>query len=52
MNNAAQSKIVAHADLEGLSGEDFMRIFAVNVVGSYRMVRAVAPHMKAQGQGP
>ena len=51
VNNAAQSKIVAHADLEALSGEDFMRIFAVNVVGSYQMVRAVAPHMKTQGQG-
>ncbi len=27
VNNAAQSKIVPHADLEGLSGEDFLNIF-------------------------
>ena len=35
VNNAAQSKIVPHADLEALSGEDFLNIFAVNVVGPY-----------------
>ena len=51
VNNAAQSKIVPHADLEGLSSDDFMRIFAVNVVGPYQMVRAVTPHMKKQGKG-
>jgi len=51
VNNAAQSKIAAHADLEALSGDDFMRIFAVNVVGPYQMVRAVASHMRAQGKG-
>ena len=51
VNNAAQSKIVPHADLEGLSSDDFMRIFAVNVVGPYQMVRAVTPHMQKQGKG-
>ena len=51
VNNAAQSKIVPHADLEGLSAEDFNRIFAVNVVGAFQMVRAVAPAMKEQGMG-
>lgn len=51
VNNAARSKIVAHADLDGLSGEDFQAIFAVNVVGAYQMVRAVTPAMKAQGRG-
>jgi 3-oxoacyl-[acyl-carrier protein] reductase len=51
VNNAAQSKIAPHADLEGLSSDDFLRIFAVNVVGPYQMVRAVTPHMKKQGRG-
>ena len=51
VNNAARSKIVAHADLDGLSSEDFQAIFAVNVVGAYQMVRAVTPAMKAQGRG-
>jgi 3-oxoacyl-[acyl-carrier protein] reductase len=51
VNNAAASKIAPHADLEALSGEDFLRIFAVNVVGPYQMVRAVATHLKKQGKG-
>ena len=51
VNNAAQSKIVPHADLEGLSGEDFNRIFSVNVAGACQMVRSVVPAMKNQGRG-
>ncbi len=51
VNNAAQSKIVPHADLEGLSAEDFTRIFSVNVIGAFQMVRAVTPAMKQQGRG-
>ena len=51
VNNAARSKIVPHADLEGLTGEDFSQIFAVNVTGAYQMVRAVTPAMKEQGLG-
>ena len=51
VNNAARSKIVAHADLEGLTAEDFSQIFAVNVTGAYQMARAVTPAMKEQGLG-
>jgi 3-oxoacyl-[acyl-carrier protein] reductase len=51
VNNAGTSKFVAHDDLEGLSAEDFQRIYAVNVIGPYQMTRAVAPAMKAQGAG-
>ena len=51
VNNAAQSKIAPHTDLEALSAEDFLNIFSVNVVGPYQMVRAVTPHMKKQGKG-
>jgi 3-oxoacyl-[acyl-carrier protein] reductase len=51
VNNAAQSKIAAHADLESLTAADFNRIFGVNVIGPYQMVRAVTPHMKRQGKG-
>ena len=49
VNNAGITKHVDHADLEGLSGEDFQRIFAVNTIGAYQMARAAAPHMKATG---
>ena len=51
VNNAGTTKYVSHADLEGLTPEDFERIFRVNVFGVYQMTRAVAPHMKAQGKG-
>ena len=51
VNNAGTTKYVAHDDLEGLTPEDFERIFSVNVFGVYQMTRAVTPHMKAAGQG-
>ena len=51
VNNAGTSKFVPHADLDGLDSDDFQRIYAVNVIGPYQMVRAVTPHMKAQGAG-
>ncbi len=31
---------MAHGNLEGLSAEDFQRIFAVNTIGPYQMMRA------------
>jgi len=49
VNNAGITKFAAHADLEALSAEDFQRIYAVNVIGPYQMVRACAPAMKKQG---
>ena len=51
VNNAARSKIVPHADLEGLSAQDFADIFAVNVIGAYQMTRAVTPAMQEGGKG-
>nr|WP_225734684.1 MULTISPECIES: SDR family oxidoreductase [Tepidiforma] len=51
INNAGTTKFVNHTDLEGLTAEDFQRIYAVNVIGAYQMTRAVAPQMKAQGRG-
>ncbi|WP_289085954.1 SDR family oxidoreductase, partial [uncultured Sulfitobacter sp.] len=44
-------KMVPDNDLDGLSADDFLNIYSVNVVGAYQMTRAVAPHMKAQGRG-
>ncbi len=51
MNNAGTTQFVNHANLEGLNADDFHRIYAVNVIGPFQMVRAVAPHMKAAGRG-
>lgn len=51
VNNAGTTRFAAHGDLEALSGQDFLDIYAVNVVGAYQMIRACAPSMKAQGFG-
>ena len=51
VNNAGVTKFASHSDLDALSAEDFQRIYAVNVVGSYQMVRACAPAMKKGGRG-
>ncbi len=41
INNAGMTKQVPnHADLDGLTSEDFLRLYAVNVVGPFQMVRA------------
>ena len=47
VNNAGTTKFVRHADLEGLSADDFLRIYRLNVVGPFQMARACAPALKA-----
>jgi 3-oxoacyl-[acyl-carrier protein] reductase len=50
VNNAGTTKMVPHPDLEGLSAEDFERIYRLNVIGPFQMVRACAAALKsAQG---
>mgnify|MGYP001589503324 FL=1 len=51
VNNAGATKFADHANLDALSAEDFQRIYSVNVVGTYQMVRACAPAMKQNGRG-
>jgi 3-oxoacyl-[acyl-carrier protein] reductase len=51
VNNAGATKFADHGDLDALSAEDFQRIYSVNVVGAYQMVRACAPAMKKSGRG-
>jgi len=46
VNNAGTTKAVPHPDLEGLSAEDFERIFRLNVVGPFQMARACAAALK------
>lgn len=51
VNNAGTTKFTVSSDLDSLTKEDFLRIYGVNVVGTYQMIRAVAPAMKAGGEG-
>lgn len=46
VNNAGTTKFVGLKDLDGLEAEDFHRIYSVNVVGAYQMIRALAPLLK------
>jgi 3-oxoacyl-[acyl-carrier protein] reductase len=47
VNNAGTTKFVEHADLDGLTADDFLRIYQINVVGPFQMTRACAPALKA-----
>jgi 3-oxoacyl-[acyl-carrier protein] reductase len=47
INNAGTTKVVPHGELEGLSAEDFQRIFALNVIAPFQMVRACREALKA-----
>ena len=47
INNAGTTKHVAHDNLDGLSAEDFQRLFGVNTVGPFQMVRAARALLEA-----
>jgi NAD(P)-dependent dehydrogenase (short-subunit alcohol dehydrogenase family) len=47
INNAGTTKHVAHEKLDGLSAEDFQRLFAVNSIGPFQMVRAARSLLEA-----
>jgi 3-oxoacyl-[acyl-carrier protein] reductase len=51
INNAARTKFNPYPQWDGVNKQDFLDIYAVNVVGPYQMIRAVAPHMKKLGKG-
>lgn len=51
INNAAKTKFNPYENLDGLTSEDFLAIYKVNVAGAYQMVRAVVPHMRKLGRG-
>jgi 3-oxoacyl-[acyl-carrier protein] reductase len=47
VNNAGTTKVVPHDKLDGLTAEDFQRIFALNVIAPFQMVRACRDALKA-----
>ncbi len=51
VNNAGTTKFVDHADLDGLTAEDFTQLYAVNVVGPFQMIRACLAPLRASGIG-
>src|SRR5262249_3933992 len=49
VNNAGVTKFAKHSDLDLLDAEDFLRLYKVNVVGTYQMTRAARPLLDAAG---
>lgn len=51
-NNAGITKFApAHGDLDALQRADFERIFAVNVIAPFQVLRAARPLLEASGKG-
>jgi 3-oxoacyl-[acyl-carrier protein] reductase len=47
-NNAGMTKMAQnHADLDAVNAEDFIRLYSVNVVGAFQMVRAARKLLEA-----
>jgi 3-oxoacyl-[acyl-carrier protein] reductase len=51
VNDAAFNKSVPYADLDAMTHELWNHIMATNLTGAFNCIKAVAPLMKAQGQG-
>ncbi|CAM3217963.1 SDR family oxidoreductase [Paenibacillus lupini] len=51
VNNASITRHIPLPDLESATDEIWDELFDVNVKGMFHCARAVAPHMKKQGQG-
>ena len=51
VNNAGVTERIAHDDLEAATPEIWRRIFDVNVIGTWQMITAALPHLRASGSG-
>jgi len=50
-NNAGVTKFANnHGDLDAVSGEDFLRLYGVNVIGAFQMIRAARSLLEAAPQ--
>ena len=50
VNNAGTTKHVPHDNLDGLTAEDFQRIYAVNTIGPFQMIRAARSQLEASAR--
>lgn len=51
INSAGYTRFVDHADLDGISVDDWHRILDVNVIGAWNVVKAAARLLEASGSG-
>jgi NAD(P)-dependent dehydrogenase (short-subunit alcohol dehydrogenase family) len=46
VNNAGTTRFVPARNLDGLSADDFQRVYSVNVIGAFQMTRAFEPLLR------
>ena len=51
VNSAGTTVFVPHHDLEGISADDWHRLYSVNTIGPFQMMRAAAEHLRTDGDG-
>jgi ketoreductase RED2 len=51
VNNAGITEVIPHDDLEAATNEIWERILRVNVLGTWNVIRAAVPHLRATGDG-
>jgi len=51
VNNAGTTAVIPHHDLDAVTAELWERILRTNVIGTWNMVQAAAPHLRATGDG-
>ena len=51
VQSAGVTVFVPHANLDGVSAEDWQRVLGVNLIGAFQMARAVRAPMNAAGAG-
>jgi ketoreductase RED2 len=51
VNNAGTTAVIPHHDLDAVTKEVWERILGVNVVGTWNVIHAAVPHLRATGDG-
>jgi len=51
VNNAGATVFVPHANLDGISGDDWSHVLGVNLIGPFQLARAAKAPMEAAGGG-
>jgi NAD(P)-dependent dehydrogenase (short-subunit alcohol dehydrogenase family) len=49
-NNAGTTTFAAHGDMAAVSADDFLRLYSVNVIGAFQMVRAARTLLESGAQ--
>jgi ketoreductase RED2 len=51
VNNAGTTQVIPHHDLEAATNDIWERILAVNVMGTWNVIRPSVPHLEESGDG-